>query len=234
VQFTSASGFDSLVNRLRRGFGTQQFAEPIAGIYSGLMTNVEQRINMFHLVEQVLAYEVSGEVVELGCHEGQSAVLLQRVILEHEPHRTLHIYDSFEGLPEASDKDGSIFKAGWLATTEEIVRTNFRRYGLPEPLIHKGWFDKTLATDLPERIAFAHLDGDFYDSIKVSLEHVYPKLSRGAVCLVDDYCDPAANPNGWNLLPGVKRACDEFLSNKPEKMIPIYSGAYSHGFFRKL
>jgi O-methyltransferase len=68
----------------------------------------------------------------------------------------------------------------------------------------------------------------------VSLKYVYPKLARGAVCLVDDYCDPAVNPGGWNRLPGVKKACDEFLADKAERIEFLYSGDYSHGYFRKM
>jgi O-methyltransferase len=62
---------------------------------------------------------------------------------------------------------------------------------------------------------------------------MYPKLTPGAVCLIDDYCDPQINPKGWNRLHGVKKACDEYLIDKPEKMEFIYSGPYSHAFFRK-
>jgi hypothetical protein len=87
------------------------------------------------------------------------------------------------------------------------------------PVVHKGWFKDTLPHDLPERICFAHLDGDLYDSILVSLEHVYPRLSKGAICLIDDYSDPAVNPQGWNQLPGVKQACDEFLCHKPKRRL---------------
>ena len=42
---------------------------------------------------------------------------------------------------------------------------------------------------LPEQIAFAYLDGDFYDSILVSLQDVYQKLTPGGICLIDYYCD---------------------------------------------
>ena len=109
---------------------------------------------------------------------------------------------------------------------------NFKRYDLPPPEIHAGWFNKTLPDQLPDRICFAHLDGDFYESILVSLEHVYPQLSPGAICLIDDYSDPNVH-DGWDRLPGVKRACDEFLANRPEKVSLIYAGDFTHGFFRK-
>src|ERR1700723_3814982 len=99
--------------------------------------------------------------------------------------------------------------------------------------IYKGWFQDTLPSGLHDLISFAYLDGDLYDSILMSLQYVYPKLAPGAVCLIDDYCDPQINPKGWNRLPGVKKACDEYLIDKPEKMEFIYSGPYSHAFFRK-
>lgn len=222
---------DKVINKAMRKLGVAYRAGP----YSGQMTSIEQRMNIFHLAMQVLVYQVPGEVVELGCYSGQTAVLLQKVLQRFAPDRHLHVYDSFEGLPDKSDKDGATaFSKGWLSTTEGKLRHNFQLYGLPLPIIHRGWFEDTLPTQLPDRIAFAHLDGDFYSSILVSLEHVYPRLSRNAVCVVDDYCDLAVDPRGWNALPGVKKACDEFFRDKPEKVSSLYSGPCAHGFFRKM
>lgn len=201
---------------------------------TGLMTNVEQRMNMYHLVSQVLIYEVPGDFVELGCHTGQSAVLIKKVIDHYDKTRQLHVFDSFEGLPEVKPEDGNTkYAKGMLKTTLESLLSNFKQVGLEPPVMHVGWFNDTLPTELPEKLAFAHLDGDLYDSILVSLENVYPRLSKGAVCLIDDYCDPVVY-DGWNEAPGVKRACDEYLSDKPEDMSVLYAADYSHGYFRKL
>jgi O-methyltransferase len=201
---------------------------------SGISTSVEQRINMFHLVSQTIAYDVEGDLVEVGCHEGQSAVLIAKVLKGHNSSKELHVYDSFEGLPATRAEDGGVYERGDLAISEDILRANFRTHGLDLPAIHKGWFDDTLPKGLPAKISFAHLDGDLYDSIMVSLKYVYPRLTAGAICLVDDYCDTSIDPNGWNYLPGVKIACDEFLADKPEIMSYLYSGSFTHGFFRKL
>ncbi len=200
----------------------------------GGMTNVEQRMNMCLLVEQVLTYRVAGDLVEVGCHDGKSATLFQSYIEHIAPDRTLHVFDSFQGLPEPGEEDGTtpIFGSGQLPATEQALLDNFAEVGLNAPVIHRGWFSDTLPTGLPERICFAHLDGDYYDSIRESLEYVYPLLSSGAVCLIDDYSDPAIYDN-WNGLPGVKKACDEFLGDKPEEVSVLYSGYFSHGFFRK-
>lgn len=201
---------------------------------TGCMTNVEKRINIYHLLSQVLAYRVPGDIVELGCNRGQASTLPQRIIEEYDPSRRLHVYDSFEGLPALDEKDaGSPYAAGTLEATRDALLANFESQGLRPPEIHQGWFNETLPNGLPDPIAFAYLDGDLYDSIKVSLEHVYPKLSRGAICLIDDYADPVAHPESWNLLPGVKAACDEFLADKPEKVSCLYAAEMSHGYFRK-
>lgn len=204
--------------------------------HTGVMTNIEQRINLYHLVSQVLAYNVPGAIVELGCNDGQSSTVIQKIIQHFDPSREFHVYDSFEGLPPLHEKDAGTerFAEGQMKTTRETLLSNFKTLGLPPPVVHPGWFDKTLPTELPEAISFAYLDGDFYESILVSLRYTYPRLSKGAICLIDDYSDPSVFPTAWNMLPGVKRACDEFLADKPEKMSLIYSDNMSHGFFRKL
>lgn len=202
---------------------------------TGWMTNVEQRMNMFHLADQVLFYGVEGDFVELGCHAGQSAALLRKIMNDYDSDNTLHVYDSFAGLPELTAEDGNttIYSKGWGTIPEEAVLSNFRQHNLQAPVVHVGFFEDTLPTGLPEKIAFAHLDGDLYESIKTSLEYVYPRLSKGAICLIDDYCDSDAH-NCWNELPGVKNACDEFLQDKPEEVCLLYSDRHTHGFFRKL
>lgn len=220
------------VNRILRKLGCWsclQMPRQLTG-----MTNIEQRMNLYHLVSQVLAYGVPGDIVEVGCNQGQSSVLIQKVIDEYDPSRRFHVYDSFEGLPALTAKDGDTqFHQGEMKTTRQVLVGNFERYGLRVPEIHEGWFQDTLPNGLPGRISFAYLDGDLYESIKVSLEYVYPRLSRGAVCLIDDYSDPSLYPDVMNLLPGVKRACDEFFADKPEKMSFIYSAEMPHGYFRK-
>ncbi len=207
---------------------------------TGDMTSVEQRIDMFHLLSQVLVYGVPGDVVELGCNEGKSAVLFQKIVDHFDPSRSLHLYDSFEGLPDLAAEDGDTpFRAGELKAGTERVVANFTSNGLGLPFIHKGWFQDTLPTQLPDQIAFAHLDGDLYDSILVSLSQVYPRLSKGAVVLIDDYVDPATFDGPTEGCPGVRRACDEFMADKPEKVSLLYGGYSipggfgSHGYFRK-
>jgi len=246
-QVRRSSNIDRALNLLTKRFGfrpntagfVDRLIHRVTGLSlgptrSGISTNIEQRVNMYHLVSQVIAYKVDGDLVEVGCNQGQSAVLMKKVMDSYGSCKRLHVYDSFEGLPSVGGEDGSSYKKGDLATSEEVLRRNFRLHSLEFPEIHKGWFENTLPGSLPDKICFAHLDGDLYDSIMISLKHVYPRLSGGAICLIDDYCDKEINPNGWNYLPGVKHACDDYMADKPETICYLYSGTFTHGFFRKI
>ena len=107
---------------------------------SGVSTSIEQRMNMYHLASQVIAYNVEGDLVEVGCNKGQSSVLFAKVINSFNSSKKLHVYDSFEGLPSARTEDGDAYKKGDLATTQDVLLNNFKLHGLEPPAIHKGWF----------------------------------------------------------------------------------------------
>jgi O-methyltransferase len=222
-----------VVNALLQRLGVG--ARLVSPGHTGALTNVEQRINMFHLVMQVLVGGVEGDLVEFGTFRGSSAVLIQKVIELFAPGRRLHVYDTFAE-----------------AAADELHKT-FAGLGLAPPVVHAGDLTETLPARLPERVCFAHIDlapGDSPDAHAWSLRHglaaLYPRLAPGAVCLLADYCDPSAYdrpgftlprdivPAGpWNQCPHVKQAADEFLRDKPEKVFYLYSGNYSHGFFRR-
>jgi O-methyltransferase len=219
------------------------------------MLNIEEEMNIYHLLSQAVLLDVPGDVVELGCFDGRTAAIMQKTLDEVGSKKLIHVFDSFDGLPAKSKKDGNTpLKKGRCWTVPGEVTRTFARAGLRHkaPVIHKGWFKDTLPTQLPERICFAHLDGDFYESVKDSLENVYPRLSPRAVVVIDDYCEPTLhkeiedliNENRYsletgrkitikNLLPGVKEACDEFLSDKTEKVYVLIAGEERQGYFRK-
>jgi O-methyltransferase len=50
-----------------------------------------------------------------------------------------------------------------------------------------GWFKDTLPSAPIEKLAVARLDGDMYESTIQAIEALYPKLSPGGFCIVDDY-----------------------------------------------
>jgi len=199
----------------------------------GRMTSIEQGINIYHLLCQTIQNNIPGAIVECGCYEGITAILLQKTLDQFNSDKIIHVFDSFEGLPDKSEKDGDTIVAKGACSTKKInLIENFEKYKTKLPIIHEGWFKDTLPKELPRKICFAHLDGDFYSSIMESLEYVYPRLSKDATVIIDDYCDPQIYDIN-DILPGVKRATDEFLMDKPEKLVVLIAGNYCHAYFRK-
>ena len=170
---------------------------------------------MLRLLSECLGLE--GDVVEFGCYEGDTSVKMGKLI----KNKKLWLYDSFEGLPEKSNADvssiGEAFKAGELRASKNAVMKRFLHANLPKPIIKKAWFNElNPKQDLPEKIAFALLDGDYYESIKTSLKLVTPKMIANGIIVVHDYRNEA--------LPGVARAVDKFLVEKPMWKMKIVDG----------
>lgn len=153
-------------------------------------------------LEKVLGHGVAGSVVEFGCYTGTTSLFIRRLLDASHENRAFHVYDSFEGLPEKTREDGSPagadFKAGQLAASKKQFIREFQRAKLQLPVIHKAWFNDLTPADMPDQIAFAFLDGDFYESIKSSLKLVLPHMGQGSAIVIHDYAREA--------LPGVARA----------------------------
>ncbi len=166
----------------------------------------EETAEILKLAREALVLD--GDFVELGCYKGDTSLMLAEILKDasEEGVKKLWIYDSFEGLPGKGFEDESVlgedFQGGELFVTKREVKERFLRAGLPVPVIKKGWFSELTADDMPEKIAFAFLDGDFYESIRDSLRLVSERMVDGGIIIVHDYSNPA--------LPGVKKAIDEW------------------------
>ena len=174
----------------------------------------EELVKILAVLEETLRNNIDGDVVELGCYVGTTTVFLRRLLMQYKSDKVLHAYDSFAGLPDKTREDaspaGEQFKAGELyAQKSEFIR-HFKQAGLQLPVMHKAWFSDLTLDDMPQKISFAFLDGDFYGSIHDSLKLVWPRLAKGAIVIVDDYQSEA--------LPGAKRAVDEWLVTHPARL----------------
>jgi O-methyltransferase len=167
-------------------------------------------------LEAVLQAGIEGDIVEFGCYVGTTSLFIRRLLdtYHQSDRRTFHVYDSFQGLPEKQQEDknaaGIDFKAGKLFVSKKEFIHQFHSAALQVPLIHKGWFNELPENTVPRKIAFAFLDGDFYDSIISSLRLIWPHMRPGGKILVDDYKREA--------LPGVTTALHDFFQAKPVRI----------------
>ncbi len=215
---------NDLLRNISRYF-TKAFVTPSA---KRSMSTASQRNNLFLLADQVLAFDVPGDLVECGCHDGGTALAIAMANDQHGSKRAFHVYDDFKFDPKGTD----------LVKSDLILAFNNKELPLPE--IHEGDIVASLVTDLPEKISFAHIDLGFEEEprqvmymVNRCLEAIYPRMSAGAICVLMDYHDNVRTVNGWDCNPGVKMACDRFLVDKPEQINVLFGEEYSHAFFRK-
>lgn len=177
-------------------------------------------------LDDVLIHGPRGDITEFGCYIGTTSLFIRRLLEVHgqSEARQFHVYDSFEGLPPKSSHDasaaGTEFVAGELSVSKKQFLDQFRRANLHPPVTHKKWFSELTPPDLPDVIAYAFLDGDFYQSILDSLRLVWPRMAAGGIITVDDY--------KREKLPGVERALGDFLQDKPHRLTYAQNIAVIH------
>jgi O-methyltransferase len=141
---------------------------------------------LLHLMRHALA--LPGDFAEFGVFRGGTALLAAEVLRDARDHRPLHLFDSFAGMPTTSP--GEPYEKGDFGqTSAEAVRALLAPTGANTAL-HVGYIPDTFGAAGVDRLAFAHVDVDLYQSILDCVDFVYPRLVPGGVLIFDDYGFP--------------------------------------------
>ena len=186
-------------------------------------TSPERIAALVRAVEHVVAAGLPGALVECGVWRGGSAMAmaltLRRLGVED---RDLVLFDTFSGMTTPTDADvetDGVVRAGrrrrpthdeiqaWSSVGIDEVRANLHSTGYPPERVRlmAGPVEETLPAAAPEELALLRLDTDWYASTAHELRHLYPRLRRGGILIVDDY-------GHWD---GARRAVDEFFADAP-------------------
>lgn len=175
-------------------------------------------------VRDLLQRGVPGDFVECGVYAGAHPALMALELQNHpDQQRRVHLFDSFEGIPHAGpnddetitgcigpSQDGRLVSSGVSACSIQRVQRNMARWGVSSDLLvyHEGWFQHTVPETAPSigSIALLRLDGDLYESTRVCLTHLEPKVPSGGIVCIDDYA-----------LTGCRRAVDEHLGRTGQR-----------------
>lgn len=168
-----------------------------------LISNIEA-YQIFIVAKKTV--KVSGDMAEVGVYKGGSA----KLICEAKGNKALHLFDTFEGLPDLSGADDSKkFQKGQFRALFESVKDYLQKY--PDVYFYKGYFPSTAEPVKNKTFAFVNIDVDIYESTLSCLEFFYPRMNRGGVILSHDYVNAA----------GVRKAFDDFFESKPEPIIEL-------------
>ncbi|MBS1122198.1 MAG: macrocin O-methyltransferase [Deltaproteobacteria bacterium] len=175
-------------------------------------------------IEDVAARGIPGDLVECGVWKGGNLVLAGLMRQKLELSTKIWGFDTFEGMStptehDRKNKDSQLAKETfdkldrgdhneWCYAAIDEVRDNFKReVGDAQLQLVKGRVEDTLRdpANLPDKISVLRLDTDWYESTKVELEVLYPRLVDGGVLIIDDYGEWA----------GAKQAVDEYFKGRP-------------------
>lgn len=160
------------------------------------MIGLKRMQNIQDCIEVIEKEDVPGDLIETGVWRGGACIFMRGNLKAWgDTERTVWLADSFQGLPAPNTKDfpqdagDTFYKQTGLSVGEAAVRHNFERYDLLDDQVRflVGWFKDTLPTAPAAAYSLIRLDGDLYESTIQALDALYPKLSVGGFCIIDDY-----------------------------------------------
>ena len=189
------------------------------------LTCPERIVALRRAVHYLAANAIPGALVECGVWKGGSmmtvACTLETLGVRD---RDLYLFDTFrgfytyKGIPRPTEVDVSYAGERALDTwardqgpdgpvetgCKEVVRGVLASSGYPMERVHfvEGNVVDTIPASAPDQIALLRLDTDWYESTLHEMEHLFPRLARGGVLIIDDY--------GYWL--GSQKATQEYLA----------------------
>jgi len=198
------------------------------------MVSKERLINVYDQCEKFKNTNYS--FVECGVAKGGCLALMSYTAGNNNK---IYGFDSFEGMPDITEKDISDYNksniyGGFgsvgdnLSGGIENVYNTFKtlNIAMKNTTLIKGFFKDTL--NIPENIdsigniGVLRLDGDWYESTLICLEKLYDKVVVGGIIIIDDY-------GHWI---GAKRATDEFRA-KHNILAPLIQTDYTEVYWIK-
>ena len=202
------------------------------------MVSVPRLWSAINAVKYVIENDIDGDIIECGTWRGGCALAMKMTIDALKSPKKLYILDTFAGMTAPTDQDleasskqsaeqrynssisGNINT--WCYASLEDVRSNFANASCLENVeFVKGDVLKTLkdrdVLGALGSLSVVRLDTDWYESTKIELETLYPRLSSNGILLIDDY-------GHWE---GARKAVDEYFvtqKSKPLSWVIDYTG----------
>jgi len=193
--------------------------EIIRAVEPYTMTSTERIHALVHAVRHIVRNRIAGDMVECGVWKGGSVMAMALTLLQlGERGRSLYLFDTFSGMTAPSDVDVDyqgqqarvILDAVRCEASQQEVEKAVFSTGFEREKIHfvPGRVEETIPDRAPASIALLRLDTDWYESTQHELLHLFPRLARGGVIIIDDY-------GHWR---GARQAVDEYIA---QNQIPL-------------
>jgi len=203
----------------------------VSSLIAALDRHSENRMTELGMIAQAFEFArlngVRGDYFEFGLWQGRTFRYAHRMKRRYGLTKmTLWGFDSFQGLPETSEKKDNIWTKGQYANSEEQLRRTLTRDGFRESDFElvSGFYCDSLNDELHRRMAgriaaVVYVDCDLYESTRDALRFVERYLTNGSIVCFDDFYCFKASPDH-----GEQRALREFVETAPSlSFLPYYN-----------
>jgi hypothetical protein len=179
------------------------------------ITRISKILSHYEIYKMIK--EVPGEIVECGVFKGASYLrfAMFREIFGNPFSKKIIGFDTFSKFPETTFQDDKkardkfIDSAGADSISKEQLLQILNQKDLNKHLdLIEGDITETVPDYVkanPElKISLLNLDTDIYEPAVSILEHLYPRITKGGILMLDDY----------GTHPGETKAVDEYFHNK--------------------
>ena len=179
------------------------------------ITRISKILSHYEIYKMIK--EVPGEIIECGVFKGASYLrfAMFREIFGNPFSKKIIGFDTFSKFPETTFQDDTkarnkfISSAGSDSISKEQLLKILDNKGLNKHVdLIEGDITETVPSYVkanPElKISLLNLDTDIYEPAVTILEHLYPKITKGGILMLDDY----------GTHPGETKAVDEYFKNK--------------------
>lgn len=188
----------------------QIFKDTFNKIKPFTVIDVQKAFILYQMTKHSLKF--AGDIAEVGVYKGGTAKLFSCLMECFD--KKLHLFDTFEGMPEVRKDLDTHDKGDFHDTSLAKVKENVGEY--KNVLYYKGLFPKTATPIKDKTFCLVHIDVDIYQSVKDCCEFFYNRIEKNGVMIFDDY--------GFPSCPGARKAVDEYFQNKPEYLFYLPTG----------
>ncbi len=165
------------------------------------------------------ALSLQGDFVECGVHTGLLSLTVAHFLNFATLNRTFWLLDTFAGIPlervSLEEKAHAAMLNGALYfDCYEVARNNFAPF--PNARLVRGILPDSLVNTQINQIAYLSMDMNNAAAEIATFEHLWPKLSPGAIVVIDDYA--------FSGYEAQFRAWNDFANSKNQMVLTIPTG----------
>ncbi len=195
------------------------------GMFSGHMIGGEASVDL-HIEWRVAVCcwaaqhgtRLLGDFVECGVNTGILSLAVSKYVGFNDIDKSFYLFDTFAGIPvtQMSDDERTdrLISNTKYPDCYELARSNFKPF--PRAHLVRGTVPESLSTVQIDRVAYLSIDMNIAYPERKAIEHFWPKLSPGAIVVLDDY--------GWTRYEAQKETMDEFAMSVGAEILTLPTG----------